>query len=40
MPSTAHPLRPDEVELTQVDRKRFQLLRGFRYIDPGGEHIM
>jgi hypothetical protein len=34
----AHPFQPDEpVELAQVDRKRFRLLRGFSYRDPDGE---
>jgi hypothetical protein len=33
-----HPFQPDEpVELEQIDRKRFLLLRGFSYTDPDGE---
>ena len=32
------PFQPDEpVELEQVDRKRFLLMRGFSYTDPDGE---
>lgn len=32
------PFQPDEpVELEQIDRKRFLLMRGFRYTDPDGE---
>ena len=37
-PLPTHPFQPDEpVELEQVDRKRFRLLRGFSYRDPDGE---
>jgi hypothetical protein len=32
------PFQPDEpVELEQIDRKRFLLMRGFSYTDPDGE---
>ncbi len=39
---TVHPFQPDEgVQLEQVDRKRFLLLRGFAYTDPDKErHVI